>query len=193
MQTRRTSLRQGLRLFLLCLIAVATAGTAAGAEPDQRSFGHWIVGTWYLALDTEVFGLPPGFPLSGLAQFNRDGTYRILDANDFGQATFLNSQHSQQFGAWRGTRAGRMIGTALFLQADLATGEVLRWERTHLQLSRTDERDVVTGVVNVSVLECNNLLPLPSPLTCPDPIEAADDFVAMPPTDIPVTLRRLRP
>jgi hypothetical protein len=182
--------RTGVCLAFLCAIVAAT--NIARAD-DDRNRGNWIVGTWYLALSSEPFGLPPGLPLSGLAIFNRDGTFQFLDGGDFGQATFLNTQNSHQFGAWRIGRHGKVIGTALSFEADLLTGEVLRWAKANIVLHRTDDRDVVSGSVNVSILECSNMLPIPTPLTCPDPIESADAFVVVPPTDIPLTFRRLRP
>ena len=160
---------------------------------DSSGDGNWIVGTWYLALDTEPFGLPPGFPLSGLAIFNRDGTYQWLDANDFGQATALNTQHSQQFGSWKINRHGTVVATSLFLSADLPTGELISWEKVNMTLKRTRGRNVVRGRVNLSILECQNMLPIPTPLTCPDPIASAGDFVAAPPADIEITFKRLRP
>ncbi len=196
MLKERTTIARTAGLFLALLWAVLNATNVALAGDDDDSdgnHGNWIVGTWSLALDTVVFGLPPGFPLRGLAIFNRDGTYQFLDGGDFGHATFLNTQNSQQFGAWRRGRHGKVVGTALYLEADLPTGEVLRWQKTEIVLHKTDSRNVVTGSVTVSILECNNMLPLPSPLTCPDPIESADEFVLTPPSDVPLTLKRLRP
>jgi hypothetical protein len=175
---------------LTCLIGNYTA-IAQDAELPAARDGQGLVGTWYLALDSVPFGLPPGFPLSGLMQFQQSGTYQILDGGDFGQATFTNTQNSQQFGAWRRDRNGSFVGTALFLEADLPTGEVLRWVRTQFLLATTPDADVIEGIVNIATLECGNQLPLPTPLTCPDPIASADQFVLVPPADIPLTLRRL--
>ena len=174
-------------------ILVSLSSLAEAGDYGRKPTGNWLVGTWYLALDTTAFGLPPGLPLAGLAMFHRDGTYELQDAGDFGQATFLNTQNSNQFGAWRARRHGRAQGTALFLEADLATGEVLRWQKVELSLSRTDDRDVVTGIAVVSILECTNMLPVPTAFTCPDPVESADEFVIQPPFEIPVTFRRIRP
>lgn len=161
-------------------------------SPVRSTRGGPIVGAWYLALDTVPFGLPPGFPLHGLAIFNADGTYQFLDGGDFGQATFLNTQHTQQFGAWRIGRGGNVVGTALYLESDLPTGEVLRWTKVQIDL-RTDHAGVMTGHATVSNLDCDFLLPIPTALTCPDPIEFADQFVVVPPTEIPVELKRLEP
>ena len=185
------------RSLVACLVlawSLAAVGTADLAQADDNANGgRWIVGTWYLALDTEIFGLPPGLPLSGLAIFNRDGTYQFQDGGDFGQATFLDTRHSNQFGSWHNTLGGKVKGVALFLEADRASGAVLRWQKVETELHRSDDRSVVTGTATVSILECNNALPVPSPLTCPDPIDGADNFVILPPTDIPITLKRLRP
>jgi hypothetical protein len=192
MSVFRNSSAVGGGLLLTLLLIFLTGSQSARAE-DESGTGNWLVGTWSLALDSEIFGLPPGFPLRGLAIFNRDGTYQFQDAGDFGQANFLNTQNSTQFGAWRRADNGVVIGTALFLEADLATGELLRWQKVTLVLEKSDERNVVIGTATVSLLECDNLLPLlPTALTCPDPIDSADDFVVLPPSEIPITLKRLR-
>jgi hypothetical protein len=183
------------RMIISCaaMLCLAGSGTLALADGNNWSWDRvdWMTGTWYLALDSEPFGLPPGFPLSGLAVFNRDGTLQILDAGDFGQATFTNTQNSVQFGAWRKVRKNQVIGTTLFLEADLATGEVLRWNKVRIVLARDVSSDVVAGTVNVSVLECSNLLPLPTALSCPDPTDPSNAFTDLPPADIPVTFTRL--
>ena len=181
----------GRGLLLALLLTFSTDSQLLHAE-DGEGTGNWLVGTWSLALDSVPFGLPPGFPLRGLAIFNRDGIYQFQDAGDFGQASFLNTQNSTQYGAWSRGAHGTVIATALSLEADLATGELLRWAKVALVLEKSDERDVVTGTVTVSILECDNLLPLPTALSCPDPIDSADDFVIVPPTEIPLTLKRLR-
>jgi len=177
---------------MLTLVLTFSTGSQLARADDGQGTGNWLVGTWSLALDTEIFGLPPGFPLRGLAIFNRDGTYQFQDAGDFGQASFLNTQNSTQFGAWRRADNDVVIGTALFLEADLATGELLRWQKVTLVLEKSDERNVVIGTTTVSLLECNNLLPIPTALSCPDPIDSADDFVLLPPSEVPITLKRLR-
>lgn len=85
------------------------------------------------------------------------------------------------------------MGSALFLEAELSTGEVLRWQKVRLVLKQTDDPDVISGTSTVSVLDCSNMLPLPTAATCPDPVESRRDFVIMPPTGVPLTLRRVRP
>jgi hypothetical protein len=190
----KTSMRSACRVFgiaALILFGNTLATRADDTDGDRRASGYWAVGTWYLALDSEPFGLPPGLPLSGLAQFDSDGNFRTLDAGDFGQATFTNTQHSQQFGVWRRDERGRVVGTSLFLEADLFTGEVLRWNKVQFVVRRTGEDSLLTGHATVSVLECVNALPIPTSLTCPDPISASDDFVLIPPIEIPVTFSRL--
>jgi hypothetical protein len=121
-----------------------------------------------------------------------DDRYQLQDTGDFGQANFLNTQNSSQYGAWSQGSHGTVIATALYLEADLATGELLRWQKVALVLEKSDERDVVTGAATVSILECDHSLPLPSALSCPDPIDSAEDFVIQPPTEIPISFKRLR-
>ncbi len=179
-------------VLVATLIASISSGRAAiaGEVPDA---GNWPTGTWYLALDTEVYGLPPGFPLSGMAQIHRDGTMTLVDGGDFGQADFLNTRNLPQFGSWRRKGSGVIEATTLYLEADAANGEVLRWIRVEFEFWR-DGAGVTLGTVNTSMLPCAPALPPPSPLTCPDPIENADLFVGVgDPPDVPVTLKRLLP
>ena len=190
MTIRNAMTRSAALLFAL----LSSAATPAFAQPNtDRAPGHWMVGTWYLALDTTIFGLPPGHPFSAIAIFHDDGTFQIQDAGDFGQATFLNTRQQQQFGSWRHGPKGTVLTTALFLEADLQTGEVLRWHRTVGVFSRADKLNEITGIMSDFSLECDNLLPLPTAVTCPDPIESADEFVLVPPPEMTVILKRLVP
>jgi hypothetical protein len=174
------------------LIAFVTSGQSAVANEIPENSG-WPTGTWYLALDTEIYGLPPGFPLSGMAQIHRDGTLTIVDGGDFGQAEFLNTRNLPQYGSWRRAGGGTIEATTLFLEADAASGDVLRWIRVEFALWR-DEAGVTLGTVNTTMLPCAPALPPPSPLSCPDPIDNADLFVPVgDPPDVPVTLKRLLP
>jgi hypothetical protein len=188
-------------LLLLSAILLAISGNAV-AQSDQitdrptdrpQAQGHWIVGAWYLALDTEPFGLPPGTPpLSGLAIFNADGTLQFADAGDFGQMGFTG-KHLTQYGSWRRAPRNTVVAVTLFLEANNVTAEVERWTRARFRFRRTDHRDVVAGLaVEISNLECDLPVPL-SAISCPDPIEHADDFVVSAPPDVPILLRRIRP
>ena len=183
------------KLSLCQAMTFAVLGSAilmGTAKADHRNGAGWLVGTWYLALDSTPFGVPPGYPLGGLVMFNGDGTYQLQDAGDFGQATFVGKRHSYQFGAWKRVGRGRIVGTALFLEAELTTGEVERWQKVTIELQRTRSWSTLEGTVNVSILECPNLLPLPTALSCPDPVKHAADFVPLPPENVAIKLRRIR-
>jgi hypothetical protein len=186
--------RVGGLFALLCL----AAGTAVitRAEGDNGSVetrgGHWIVGTWYLQLDSEPYGLPPGFPLSRIAIFTSDGTYQGQDAGDFGNPNFT-PQQSTQYGAWQTSEGNTVILTTLSFQAELYTGDVTLWGRGQFEFHRTDDPDFVSGHVTGAILFCDDSLPVPTPLACPNPIESADELIVIPPFDIPITLTRLRP
>ncbi|HMB58297.1 MAG TPA: hypothetical protein VKN35_00165 [Xanthomonadales bacterium] len=181
-----------MTLIGLTVLTLSGPGRADGVLADSG----WPTGTWYLALDTEIYGLPPGFPLSGLAQINRDGTLTIVDGGDFGQSNFLATRNLAQFGSWRRVGGHGIEAITLFLEADMETGEVLRWVRGSF-LFWQGGGGVTTGTVNTAFLPCAPALPPPSPLTCPDPIENADQFIPFTdlgdPADVPVTLKRLLP
>ena len=158
-----------------------------------------VAGTWYLALDTSPYGLT-GLALSGLATIHSDGTFVLIDAGDFGQASFLGTQHSPQLGSWRyvnrvgkhGSKTGEIIATSLFLEADL-DGEIQNWYRVTLSLKLSEDGQAMAGFVNVSVLECMDVSGVPSPLACLDPIANADLFEPDPVPNVPVTFSRLNP
>ena len=65
------------------------------------------------------------------------------------------------------------------------------WQKVLLVLY-SDGRDRLVGRANVSVLACDQPGPFPV-FGCSDPIAGAADFVAIPPFDIPIVLKRLLP
>jgi hypothetical protein len=153
----------------------------------ENDFGGWPPGTWYLALDAEPFGLPPGTNLPGMMTFHRDRTVQIADGGDFGGLPFA-TRDTAQFGTWRRWRGGVEV-VSLFLQADAMTGTVLSWQKVHMQLNWANRHKLV-GKVNVYALPCDGSAPFPV-FNCSDPIASAKQFTALPPADIPITLKRL--
>lgn len=171
---------------LATVFALGLFSATACAQPSS-SAGSTVEGTWYLALDAEPFGLPPGTNLPGLAQFHADGTMTLLDAGDLGAAPFP-TRDTMQLGDW--TRRGGQIRTStLFLQIDEESGQALGWNRVRLRL-RMPQGDTMHGVVNVSFLACNPATPFPV-FFCPDPVANQQEFGPLPPVDIAVILRRL--
>jgi hypothetical protein len=168
---------------LLALGAIPAVAASSVAAP-----GIGAVGAWYLALDAEPFGLPPGTTLPGLATFQLGGTFQIVDGGDFGGAPFF-TKDSAQIGTWRRGPGGRIEAKGLFLQADAEDGEVKAWNRVELVLY-PHGRDRLRGYVNVYALPCD----LPAPFGvfgCPDPIASAGSFVPNSPPNVPVELTRL--
>lgn len=145
-----------------------------------------IVGTWSLALDAGPFGIP-GFALTGLATFHRDGTVIFADAGDFGS---LGTLDTNQFGVWVRTENG-VSARLLSLSASPDTGEPMRWGRANFLLTRGENHDHMVGIANVDVLNCEPVPPLPGAITCPDPVVRGDEFVPIPPFDIPLEFHRL--
>jgi len=175
-------------LLLLSTSALCARQTSEREEGAVILSNSRIVGAWYLALDAEPYGLPPGASLPGLAQFHTDRTLQIVDGGDFGGPPFSTSD-TAQVGSWRSSGRGRIEASTLFLQADAMSGGILAWLKVEFSL-RLVGRDQVTGTVNISALECDQTAPLPI-FACPDPIERAGDFAPMPPFDVPVVLKRV--
>ncbi|MEO1203485.1 MAG: hypothetical protein AAFX10_12305 [Pseudomonadota bacterium] len=172
-------LAAALLLAVVALLATFNAHAGKGFRP--------VAGTYYLALDAEPFGLPPGLALPGLLTLHADRTAIVVDGGDFGGLPF-DARDSAQLGSWRYTREGISV-VLLFLQADGATGDVRSWQRVHIALKRHGDRGLA-GTVNVFQLPCQGPAPFPI-FNCPDPIERAADFVRNSPPDVAVTLRRL--
>ena len=170
-------------------ITVVLGATASMAPTDVwASGGGWRVpGTYYLALDAEPFGLPPGLSLPGMLTLHGDRTAIIVDGGDFGGLPF-DARDTAQLGSWRYSWEGVQV-VLLFLTADGATGDVRSWQRVHITLRQTGRR-TMEGEVNVFQLPCDGPAPFPI-FNCPDPIENADAFTPASPPDVPVTLKRL--
>ena len=167
--------------------AIAVAVLVGTSEAYAGKSLRAVAGTYYLALDAEPFGLPPGLSLPGLLTLHIDRTAIIVDGGDFGGLPF-DARDSAQLGSWRYTREGIEV-VMLFLQAESSTGDVRSWQRVHLSL-KNDWRKGLVGTVNVFQLTCEGQAPFPV-FNCPDPIERAADFVRNSPPDVSVKLRRL--
>lgn len=144
-------------------------------------------GAWYVALDAEPYGLPPGSTLAGLATFHRGKGFQLVDGGDLGGLPF-DTRHTAQFGSWRRTEGG-VDAVSLFLQGDTITGEIRSWVKVHFSLVFDGPR-TLEGNVNVFELPCSGPAPFPV-FGCPDPIASAKEFIALPPFDVPIRLRRL--
>lgn len=179
-------MRLGTRI--LCLIGVAT-GLVAFTQAVAAVGLPGPQGAWYLALDAEPFGLPPGTNLPGMATFDQDHSFHIVDGGDFGGMPFTG-RDTAQFGSWHWV-GGHLEAVSLFIEADAITGQVQSWQRVHLLLT-FDGLHRMVGTVNVSMLPCDLAAPFPV-FGCPDPVASAGDFVPVPPFDIPVALRQLPP
>ena len=175
----RNKIKQGLILMLL-----GASLTATGALADYAGQAK-PVGTWSLALDAGPFGIP-GFALQGIASFHSDGTLMIVDAGDFGS---LGTRDTAQLGVWQRS-AGGILARTLMLSAAPDTGEPMYWQRVTFALTRGASSDHMVGTINVEVLACTPIPPLPGALTCPDPVAGADGFSAVPPLDVPVEFHR---
>ena len=171
-------------LSVVAIVAIAVAPASAPASASSTG----PVGAWYLALDSEPFGLPAGTFLSGLASFQFGGTFQFVDTGDFGGAPFF-FEDSPQVGAWRRGAAGSIVARSLFLQADASNGEMKAWNRVELVLY-PHGHNRMTGHVNVFALDCD----LPAPFgvfACPDPIANEAAFAPASPPDVPVEFTRL--
>ena len=178
------------------VLATLLAGWQAQAD-ERNALPRLIVGNWYVALDAGPFDPNlAGTFLSGLAHFHADRTFMLSDAGDFAAESFpMSTLSSAQFGAWAVTDVtargvAGIAGTSLYLDADAETGEAIGWSKVQFLLHIVD-RNTVEGVINTYFLPCEVLPPLPTPLTCPDPVANAAAFAPSSPPDVPITLTRI--
>lgn len=183
MNSTRTTPASVQLLLGMLLGAMCAFGTVRAENPAAQG---GITGTWYLALNAEVFDLPPGSTLPGLVQFHTDRTLTIVDAGDLGTAPFP-TKDTAQMGHWSRER-GRIHTLTLFLQQNESNGDV-GWNKVEIELSRPTG-DVMEGWATVSYLGCNTEVPFPV-FFCPDPVDNILDFDVVPPSNIPVRLTRL--
>ena len=185
--------------LLRTVIASLSMAALIAVQPLHAADGHkgrHIVGTWYLALDAGPFDPAlAGTYLSGIAQFHRDHTFMISDAGDFAADSFLPTLATPQYGAWRFAQmtahsSRKFEGTALSLEAHKDTGEPLGWNKVHFSFELVGANRA-SGTINVYFLPCNVAPPLPTPLTCPDPVAKAGDFLPASPPDVPFSLTRV--
>ncbi len=182
----RTLILPGLVVITWLMTMLAAPAAVAGGQHKSAP------GAWYLALDAEPYGLPPGVSLPGLVTIQSDGTVQIADGGDFGGFPFM-SRDSTQFGSWRYTRYGGIRMVTLFLQADAISGDVIRWQKVQLQL-RFEDRNTLVGTVNVLGLDCSGPAPA-GVFNCPNPVASAALFAPNPnePVDVRVRLQRIKP
>ena len=183
---------------LIMVFAALLAGSPTYAS-DRGNFAapRQVVGTWYVALDAGPFDPNlAGLNLSGLAHFHSDRTFILSDAGDFGAQSFLPTVATPQYGAWdvsgwRGRPDAWVIsGTSLFLEGDKETGEVFGWSKVQYVIKVIDRNHLV-GTISAFFLPCDNSPPVPSPLSCPDPVANASAFMPASPPDVPVTFTRI--
>lgn len=171
----------------ILFFSIALLSSLAFAQSRPAAGGNTVVGTWYLALDAEPFGLPPGTNLPGLAQFHSDRTMTLVDAGDLGAAPFP-TRDTAQLGNWTRHR-GQVQTRTLFLQIDGETGQALGWNRVELSLSMP-HGNVMEGHADVYFLACDQEAPFPV-FFCSNPVESLSDFELVPPDNIPITLTRI--
>lgn len=176
---------------------LAVASPALAENSGHAGFKNPVAGSWYIALDAGPFNPAlAGTFLAGLAQFHSDRTFTLVDAGDFGAQSFIGSVATAQYGTWkwvhpsRDSRGWSIRGTALHLEGDKETGEVFGWNRIQFDIQIVDGNRM-QGTINGFFLPCDNTVPLPSPLACPDPIANAAAFLPATPPDVPIFFTRI--
>jgi len=130
----------------------------------QHSFGHQMRlpilwgGSWYWTTNI------PNGSLPALIVYQIDGSINGSDTAMFGGTPMNPFRYTPLHGVWHQTGRHQFAGTSLFLRFDPATNKLVGIARARSQFAFTHDFDHIAGTMLLDVLPC------PTPATCPDPL-----------------------
>jgi hypothetical protein len=138
------------------------------SQPAQPSFsqgpeGAVLTGTWYWET---VMG--PGLVLPFVLVFHNDGTCIASGGIAFGGTPTNPYRYTPFQGVWERTDPHEFRATFYSLRFDGTTGLLVAVARKRVQFWFAGDFDHFAGTMRLDVLPCA------TPLTCPDPLLAAD-------------------
>lgn len=183
MNPRKKVLLTLLVLAMMMILWTTGSYRTVAAQNDGKVF--W--GTWAMAMDTGIFGIPDGvFP--AVWTIHRDGTLIVTDGGDLGSVPFTTADTAQQ-GVWVQVSQQTFMSTTLSLQKNEMTGQAEGWHRGRFNVQFAEDSDHLVGFVEDEFLPCNPGPTFAKLLNCPDPITSAYQPAPFP---IPIKLTRLR-
>jgi hypothetical protein len=160
-----TSLRPSI-----CRCALVAAVLALGASPlaVASPFDYDLAGTW--AWTTFV---APETGIPALVTYEADGTIVGSDSTMFGSFPALFPFKMTPFhGVWSRLGLRRFGGTSLMLLFDASSSDLVGFGRSRSAI-RLDDRNHISGAMFLEMLPC------PTPLSCPDPADPAGSWVPL--------------
>ena len=160
-----TVLARSTLMMSLALVAIVGASRADAAAPERYT-ATTLAGTWMLST---VVG--PGAALPSFVTYAADGTLVYADALMFGGVELLPMKVGPFFGVWEQTGPRDFGGTSVGLLFDPTTNDVIAIARARSALR------VARGGAHASGTIFLEMVPCPTPVTCPDPADPAVSWV----------------
>ncbi len=175
---------------LLSLIALMVLVPSSAYSQDALS-GNWKLpvpwgGSWYWTTTT------PNGAIPAVVTYHIDGSVTGADISMFGGTANNPYRYSPFHGTWerRGWGNHEFAGTSLYLRFDPTTNKLVGIARVRAQFAFVQDFDHIAGTMRLDVLPC------PTPATCPDPL--AKDAAWQPynpeplPNEFPFQATRIR-
>jgi hypothetical protein len=179
----RRSLHIAAALTATLLLATAAARSQTRRIDHKPRGQFW--GTWVHQVQ-----VGPGLTVPALAIFSAEGAVTGVGGLLFGGLPDNPLHGSPIYGVWEKTGRASLGATTFSYFFDAATGVLLGYERHRASLDFGADFDSYHGVEFIETLSC------PLPLTCPDPLDPAAEWIPlpnMPDTGFPVSGTRVEP
>ncbi len=150
------------RLGVACVIAFAgmlllVASVQSASAQDAQGAVLWG-SSWAWRTITGSGSLP------ALVTYHKDGEITGSDLAMFGGTTNNPYRYTPFSGTWERIGPNEFAGTSLFLRFDPATNKLVGIARARSQFTFAGDFNHIAGVMRLDVLPC------PTPATCPDPL-----------------------
>ncbi len=159
---------------VIALLLIVPCSTFSQESFAQQPEGAVLWGSsWYWRTITASGAIP------ALVNYQKDGSIIGADVSMFGGTAMNPYRYTPFHGIWERTGSNEFAGTSLFLRFDPATNKLVGIARSRSQFSFTDDFDHIAGTMRLDVLPC------PTPATCPDPLAKDANWQPYNPAPIP--------
>ncbi len=157
-------------ILFIGLVTAVTLAILVAAAPYQKALAQQPSGavlwgsSWHWRTITANGSLP------AFITYQQDGSINGSDASMFGGTANNPYRYSSFAGVWERIGPNEFAGTSLYLRFDPATNKLIGIARARSQFAFAQDFDHIAGTFRLDVLPC------PSPATCPDPLADTADW-----------------